>query len=115
MTTSTSVTAGAVTEIEIFDDAAVKVVDTPECREFIERVAKAAEENAVGAAPVRTGAYQASIGSGLLEGQSGPAAELYSDGSVDYWEFLEFGSIHNIAFRTLTNAVAQAVGSIEPT
>jgi hypothetical protein len=94
-------------EVEIYPDAGEKVIQTPECISYLERVAKAAESNAVSIAPVLTGAYRDSIRSGVLSGQAAPASYLSAD--VDYWFYLEYGTINNDPFRTLTQSVQAQV------
>ena len=101
---------GLTGEVTIFPDAAEKVSDTPEARAYLEQVAKAVGEEAQATAPVRTGAYRDSIGSGPLDGTR-PGAQVWA--GTDYWYELEYGSIHNRPFRTLTNALASASKSAE--
>ena len=91
------------TKVKIYPDAAEKVTNNGDCRTFLTQVAKSAEEQAVDEAPVDTGAYRDSIRSGLNEDGIEPTAFLSAD--VDYWAYLEYGTINNEPFRTLTTAI----------
>jgi HK97 gp10 family phage protein len=88
--------------VEIYPDAAEKVTNTPEARSYLLRVADAALGHAQADAPVLTGAYRASFEAGLMEGDK---PEAYLAVGTDYWSYLEFGTIHNRPYRTLTNAM----------
>lgn len=88
--------------LEIFPDAAEKVTDTAECRSFLGRVGQSTVQAARGIAPVRTGAYRDTIYGEVVEGGE-PEAHVGSP--MYYWHFIEFGSINNVAQRTLSKAL----------
>jgi hypothetical protein len=91
-----------VSEVVIFPDAAEEVTDTAECRSFLGRVALEAKGVAQGSAPVLTGAYRDSIDGGLVSATR-PESQLWAN--ISYWHYLEYGTINNRPFRTLTNAL----------
>ena len=97
-------------DVEIFDDAATKITDNAECRSYLERLAATGAENARSNAPVLTGAYRDSIGSELFQEAGEPEARITA--GTDYWRWLEYGTIHNEPFRTLTNALASISGGV---
>jgi hypothetical protein len=97
-------------EFEIYDDAAEKVTNTPECRSWLERIAGDGASYAQGIAPVRTGAYADSITSGVMQGE---APEAYVAAGTDYWKWLEYGTIHNMPYRTLTQTMEYMCNSSE--
>jgi HK97 gp10 family phage protein len=99
-------------KVVIYPDAADKVTNTPEARTFLEQVAASGAEHARENAPVRTGAYQDSITSEIQPGER-PAAMI--EAGTDYWQWLEFGTIHNRPYRVLTNALAYATDKVEMT
>ena len=101
-----------VTKIKIYPDAGEKVTNTSECRNFLERVVGVAENRAKDTAPVDTGNYQDSIGSGLIDGETNAVAEFYTEG-IDYWTFIEFGCINYGPKRILTNAAKAVCDRVE--
>jgi hypothetical protein len=99
-----------VAKIEIFDDAAEKVTNTPEARSYLARVANAALMDAQAAAPIYTGEYERSLFSSALPGNE-PAAQLASSSS--FWHFVEYGALNTPPYHTMGEAVAGQVDRYE--
>jgi len=89
-----------VNRVVIYPDAAVKVLDTDECRAWLDKIAKAGLARAQSTAPVRSGEYRSSLVAGVTEGPDGPRASI---GSTSFkWHWVEFGSVNNRPHRVLT-------------
>ena len=88
--------------IFIYKDAAGKVVNTPECRQFLGGIAALGAQLTRSSAPVFTGQYRDSIVSGILPDTDVPTAGFGSNSA--HWHHVEFGTITTQPHRTLTKA-----------
>jgi hypothetical protein len=92
-------------EFTIYPDAAEKVVNTPECRAWLYRIAQVGVQLAQSQAPAKTGAYRDSIHATILPNQEHPAAAIAA--SDFKWWWIEAGTISQPAHRVLATAGAQ--------
>jgi Bacteriophage HK97-gp10, putative tail-component len=91
--------------VVIFPTAAEEVTDTAECRSFLARIAQAALDDAIAAAPVYSGEYQASLfAKASDDDRAKPQAILGSSSS--FWHFVEYGALETPPYHILGNAVA---------
>jgi hypothetical protein len=98
--------------IYIYPDAAKRVTNTPECRSLLARVARAALNEAYGAAPVYTGEYQASLIAAADDGEHGePRAVLASNSS--FWHFVEYGALNTPPYHLLGESVRHQADEYE--
>jgi hypothetical protein len=98
--------------VEIYDDAALKSTNTSEAREYLGRLAEEGARHAQENAPVATGyvsphheppgSYRDSISSEITPG---PVPEARVEAGTSYWRWVEYGTIHNRPYRTLSNAL----------
>lgn len=76
-------------------------------RQFVDDVTRSAGDHARRNAPIRTGQYQDSIKTTDAQTtERGAQAELYSDDIA--WAAIEFGSVNNPPYRSLTSGVIDA-------